>query len=114
MIEADKQRLIKILSNWDNLQQEFEKRGITKEDVLNDSFVQWAVTTPLYNIGEHVNNLSKDFVVQYPQIPWSKIAGLRHRLVHNYDGTNWNIIVEVIYEDFPVFISEVREIVDED
>ena len=50
MIEADKQRLIKILSNWDNLQQEFEKRGITKEDVLNDSFVQWAVTTPLYNI----------------------------------------------------------------
>mgnify|MGYP004442653825 FL=1 len=105
MIEADKQRLIKILSNWDNLQQEFEKRGITKEDVLNDSFVQWAVTTPLYNIGEHVNNLSKDFVVQYPQIPWSKIAGLRHRLVHNYDGTNWNIIVEVIYEDFPAFIS---------
>ncbi|MCF0128077.1 MAG: DUF86 domain-containing protein [Pseudobutyrivibrio sp.] len=105
MIEADKQRLIKILSNWDNLQQEFEKRGITKEDVLNDSFVQWAVTTPLYNIGEHVNNLSKDFVVQYPQIPWSKIAGLRHRLVYNYDGTNWNIIVEVIYEDFPAFIS---------
>ncbi len=25
------------------------------------------------------------------------IAGIRHRLVHDYDGTNWNIIVNVVF-----------------
>ena len=29
------------------------------------------------------------------------ISGLRHRLVHDYDGTNWQMIVEVVFEDIP-------------
>lgn len=43
---ADRQRLLKIISSWEKLQCEVEKRGITKEDVLSDNFVQWAITTP--------------------------------------------------------------------
>lgn len=27
------------------------------------------------------------------------IAGLRHRLIHDYDGTNWNIIADVVFEE---------------
>ena len=27
------------------------------------------------------------------------VAGLRHRLVHVYDGINWSIVVEVVFED---------------
>ena len=42
------------------------------------------------------------------------IAGLRHRLVHDYDGTNWNIIVEVIFEELPVFIRQVEALARED
>ena len=39
------------------------------------------------------------------------IAGLRHRLVHDYDGTNWNIIVDVIFEELPIFIEQIiREV----
>lgn len=26
------------------------------------------------------------------------ISGLRHRLVHDYDGTNWSIISDVVFE----------------
>ena len=37
------------------------------------------------------------------------IAGLRHRLVHDYDGTNWNIIVEVVFEEIPALIVQIEK-----
>nr|WP_315410072.1 HepT-like ribonuclease domain-containing protein [uncultured Selenomonas sp.] len=36
------------------------------------------------------------------------IAGLRHRLVHDYDGTNWNIISDVVFEELPILIEQLR------
>lgn len=37
------------------------------------------------------------------------IAGLRHRLVHDYEGTNWNIIVEVVFDEIPILIEKMEE-----
>ena len=39
------------------------------------------------------------------------IAGLRHRLVHDYDGTNWNIIVNVVFEELPVLIAQLEKLI---
>ena len=41
-------------------------------------------------------------------IPWSMISGLRHRLVHNYDGTNWNIIADVVFEELPILVKQLK------
>lgn len=60
MIKSDKERLKKIITTWDNLHRQMVERNITREDLLTDKFSQWAVTTPLYNIGEQVYNLSSD------------------------------------------------------
>ena len=38
------------------------------------------------------------------------IAGLRHRLVHDYDGTNWNIIIEVIFDELPTFLKQIEQL----
>ena len=38
------------------------------------------------------------------------VAGLRHRLVHDYDGINWSIIVEVLFEDMEPFVTAVNAI----
>lgn len=72
---------------------------------MNEIELQWLVTTPLYNIGEHVYNLSKKFKSEHKNIEWNMISGLRHRLVHDYDGTNWNIIADVIFDELPNFIK---------
>ena len=37
-----------------------------------------------------------------------RIAGLRHRLVHDYDGTNWNIISEVVFEELSILIQQLE------
>lgn len=54
--------------------------------------------------------LSDELKDSNAKIPWSMISGMRHRLVHDYDGTNWSIIVEVIFDDLPEFILEIKRI----
>ncbi|MCM1187453.1 MAG: DUF86 domain-containing protein [Lachnospira sp.] len=83
--------------------------NINKEDLLADIPLQWLVTTPLYNIGEHVYNLSDKYKEMHAEVQWSMISGLRHRLVHDYDGTNWNIIADVVFEEIPTLIKELEK-----
>lgn len=80
---------------------------------MNDEFSQWAITTPLYNIGEHVYKLSNELKKENPEIPWSVVSGLRHRLVHDYDGINWSIIVEVVFNEMDDFIASIKKFIDE-
>lgn len=113
MKKTDKERLKKIVAIWENLSLQMRQRKITEELLLNDEFSQWAVTTPLYNIGEQVYQLSGGLKESYSELPWSMISGLRHRLVHDYDGINWTIIVEVIFQDMEPFVRAVKQILDE-
>ncbi len=113
MKKTDKERLKKIVLTWENLSAQMRQHNITKELLLNDEFSQWAVTTPLYNIGEQVYNLSSELKLRYPEVIWNKVAGLRHRLVHDYDGINWTIIVEVIFCEMETFVESVRQILNE-
>ncbi|MGN0526671.1 MAG: DUF86 domain-containing protein [Acutalibacteraceae bacterium] len=82
MKKSDTERIKKIISIWEALQNQVNERSITKEQLLKDEFSQWAVTTPLYNIGEQVYKISDETKKQYPEIIWNVVAGLRHRLVH--------------------------------
>ena len=106
---SDEQRIKKIYEYATRLQQYIEEKEITKEALLSDYSLQWLVTTPLYNIGEHAYNLSKEYKTEHSEVPWAMIAGLRHRLVHDYDGTNWNIIVEVVFEEIPALIVQIEK-----
>ena len=113
MKKSDKERLRKIVSIWESLDKQLKGRGITREILLDDEFSQWAITTPLYNVGEQVYQLSDELKKKYPEQPWNLIAGLRHRLVHDYDGINWSIIVDVVFEDMEPFSEAVSKILEE-
>lgn len=108
---SDKQRVQKICEYAEKLLAYINQNHITKEKLLNDYALQWLVTTPLYNIGEQVYALSDAYKKAHGDIPWSMISGLRHRLVHNYDGTNWNIIAEVVFEDLPILFNQLTAII---
>lgn len=107
---SDHQRIRKIYEKASELYGYIVSHQIKKEDLLTETPLQWLVTTPLYNIGEHVYNLSGEYKEAHSEIQWAMIAGLRHRLIHDYDGTNWNIIVEVVFEELPVLIGQLEKI----
>lgn len=111
MKTSDTERIKKIISTWESLKLQIENRSITKEMLLTDEFSQWAVTTPLYNIGEQVYKLSSEFKLEHPEIIWNIVSGLRHRLVHDYDGVNWSVIVEVVFGEMDQFIDSVKKLI---
>ena len=107
---SDIQRVEKINLTAGKLLAYLDDAGITAQMVLEQEPIRWAITTPLYNIGEHAYNLSSEFKEKYPEIPWVKISGLRHRLVHNYDDTNWSLICTILFEVLPEFKKSIENI----
>ncbi|MCM1387393.1 MAG: DUF86 domain-containing protein [Bacillus sp. (in: Bacteria)] len=106
---SDEQRIKRIYENAIKLYEYIVTQNVSKKDLLTDIPLQWLVTTPLYNIGEHVYNLSNEYKEQHSEIQWTMISGLRHRLVHDYEGTNWNIIADVVFEEIPILIKELEK-----
>ena len=111
MKKSDAERIKKIVFTWEALQKQIKEHSITKEQLLNDEFSQWAVTTPLYNIGEQVYKISDEMKREYPEIIWNVVAGLRHRLVHDYEGINWSIIVDVIFDEMNDFVESIKRLI---
>ena len=113
-MKTDVYRLEKISETGHQLLKAIDEQRIDATSVNADIKQQWMVSTPLYNIGEHVNCLSNRFVAQHPEQPWSSISGLRYRLVHDYEGTNWKLIGFVLENDIKPFILAVDEILEKE
>lgn len=111
MRKTDEYRLQRITEIGKQLTQVITEEGITSTTLLSNYKHQWLVTTPLYNIGEQVYCLSPAFKDAHPDIEWSGIAGLRHRLVHDYEGTNWSLIAEIVKDDLSRFLGQVQELI---
>ena len=113
MNPSDRYRLERIATTGSLLIRTLADEHIDSQSLLENYRHQWLVTTPLYIIGEQVYCLSPEFKAAHPDIEWSGIAGLRHRLVHDYEGTNWNTIAEIVETDLPIFLSQVNRLMSE-
>ena len=107
---TDEQRIARIKETTSKLLSYIRDAGISEEDVLEKEPVRWTITTPLYNIGEHSYYLSDEFKKAHDNIPWAKISGLRHRLVHDYEDTNWSIICNIIFDILPGFLEDINKL----
>ena len=114
MKQSDQHRVNKIYEYASKLTKYVRDNNITREALLTDFSLQWLVTTPLYNIGEQAYNLSTEYKAKHEDVPWMMISGLRHRLVHDYDGTNWEMIVEVVFDDIPALLIQLEKLVSDE
>ena len=71
------------------------------------------VEASLYNIqtiGEAVSHLPDEVKQENPHIPWALIKGMRNRLIHEYFGTDLQLVWNVIIDEFPSFKIELEKI----
>lgn len=59
---------------------------MTQADFASDRKTQSAVLYQIAILGEAVKRLSQEFRSQHPDIPWAAMAGMRDKLIHDYEG----------------------------
>lgn len=65
-------------------------------------------------IGETIKSIDdkthKTFFINYPQVPWTKVIGLRNIISHEYANIDYEIIWVVIKKHFPPLKATVETI----
>ncbi|MBI5896307.1 MAG: DUF86 domain-containing protein [Desulfobacterales bacterium] len=89
--------------------EEFTK-GMTFEIFSADKKTINAVIRSLEVIGEATKHIPDDFRKQYPSIPWSKMAGMRDVLIHDYMGVDLKTVWKVAVERLPELATLMRPI----
>lgn len=84
-------------------------------DLLFDEFADdfMVVEACLYNIqiiGEAASKMPDDVKKNNPQIPWVLIKGMRNRLIHDYIGTDLQVVWNIIINELPSFESSLQQI----
>ncbi len=68
-----------------------------------------SLTFSIEQIGELVNEeLSSEFRHSHPEVPWKLIISMRHKLVHHYADSKFNIIWSTAVNSVP----ELREFIE--
>ncbi|MCB9179046.1 MAG: DUF86 domain-containing protein [Flavobacteriales bacterium] len=84
----------------------------TEQEFLDDRLLRDAVAYNLQVVGEAAYKVTDAFKEQHPEVDWFKIAGLRHRIVHDYrridDETLWRITQKYV----PPLVEQLKMILE--
>jgi uncharacterized protein with HEPN domain len=108
-VRPDRDRLGDIL---EAIQKIREQLPSTVDELMASELRQVWVVYHLQVIGEAANNLSPDVVAAHPEVPWRRITGLRHVIVHRYFGIDLAIVWRLVTEDLPALEASVRRILE--
>ena len=56
-------------------------------------------------IGEAVWRLSDEARASFPDIPWGRIAGMRNKLIHEYDHIDFDLVWDTVQSDLPALVA---------
>ena len=99
--------LVDILQAIDDVAEFVE--GMDFEQFSGDKKTVNAVIRSLEVLGEATKHIPAAFRKRHPEIPWSKMAGMRDVLIHDYMGvdhmTVWKVAKERLPEIRPLLID---------
>jgi uncharacterized protein with HEPN domain len=82
----------------------------TREQFVADEKTFDAVMRDLEIFGEAAKHIPAEVKVEYPEIDWLKIAGLRDVVAREYFGLDIEIIWDIIRREVPVLLNQLRGI----
>ncbi len=83
--------------------------GMTEDIFLANSVVGDATLRQLEIIGEAARHISQEGCARFPRVPWTKIIGLRNRLIHEYFNVDWRIVWQAVIADLPALKTDLEK-----
>lgn len=82
----------------------------TRAQYDQDDILRLGLTHLVQVIGEAARKVSDEFRLQHPEIPWRKIVGMRHRIVHDYMRVDEDILWQVVTNDLRALFPQLETI----
>lgn len=76
-------------------------KNVDKEELeLNEMLVD-SMMFRMIQVSENAKRLSESYKLEYEEVPWQAIYGLRNRIVHNYGGVELEVVYDTLKYDIP-------------
>jgi uncharacterized protein with HEPN domain len=85
--------------------------GMTYKDFLKDKKTINAVIRSIEVIGEASKQLPKAIKDKYPSIPWTKMAGMRNKVIHEYFGVDIEIVWKTAKKQIPALEKKISYLI---
>jgi uncharacterized protein with HEPN domain len=86
--------------------------GRSTEDITADRSVAEAVLYNLVVLGEASKRVGTPTRQRFDDVDWSAMARTRDRLVHHYEGVDWEIVERIVRVSLPALLPRLVEIQD--
>jgi uncharacterized protein with HEPN domain len=106
----DHERLRDIIEAIEHIEY-YAARGSTA--FQSDELIQSWFLRHLQIIGEAARSLSATLKDRHPEIPWSKIIGVRHILVHDYFNIDLVLVWNVVEKELPGLKNKIVNIINQ-
>ena len=84
--------------------------GKTRAHYDADEPLRLALVYLIQTVGEAAHKVSAEYKAAYPEIPWARITGIRHRIVHDYLHVDYDIVWDVVTANLPELIRDLARI----
>ena len=75
-----------------------------------DENLRLALAHLIQILGEAASRVSATFREAHAEVPWSEVIGMRHKIVHDYLGVDYDIVWEVVTADLPILAGTLERI----
>jgi uncharacterized protein with HEPN domain len=84
--------------------------GLGPSELAGNRLVSLAVVRAIEVVGEAASQVSKECRDAHADIPWTKIVGMRNRIVHAYFDIDYGIVSATVRADLPPLVEQLRVI----
>lgn len=85
-------------------------KGLEREQLRRNEGTTEMILFNLMVLGEAANNISREFVAKNPDVDWKGLAGVRHKIVHDYADIDYDTIWDILRNDIPVEYAKVKAV----
>lgn len=106
-MRSDREKLLDILEAIERTERYTVqgRQAFEQNELIQTWFIQ-----NLQVVGEAARALSSEIRAQHPEIPWTKMIGMRNILTHNYFEIDFDIVWVVVEQELPILKRGIENI----